>query len=175
LVLAATAVEAQSKPPIFMGILSGHIGAVSQGDVRDWTLTSAASLAVIDDHGLGAEVDVGYSGGFDTEQFADSSITTLMLNFVAMYPHAALRPFLTAGGGVSWVRAETIPGGSSLRDTDLAWNLGGGVLYLLSDAIAVRGDVRYFRNFGQDSTIPLDGAFDFLRSSFGISLTWPIR
>lgn len=175
-VLAATAAEAQSKPPIFTGLLTAHIGATSQGDVRDWTFTPAVSMAVLDDHGLGAEVDLSYSGDYDTAQFADSSITTLMVNFVGMYPKGALRPYFTAGGGVVWLRVAYDPS-SSLRETDTAWNVGGGLVFMMNDALAFRGDVRYFRNFGQQSTIPLgeNGDLDYLRTSFGISYTWPIR
>jgi opacity protein-like surface antigen len=176
LVLAASAAEAQSRPPIFTGLLTGHIGAASQGDVRDWTFTPGVSMAVLDDHGLGAEVDLSYSGDYDTAQFAESSITTLMVNFVGMYPRGLLRPYVTAGGGVAWLRAA-YPASSQMRETDLAWNVGGGLVLMMNDALAFRGDVRYIRNFGQESTIPLgnNGDLDFLRTSFGISYTWPIR
>lgn len=176
-VLAASVAEAQSKPPLFTGLLTGHIGGVSQGDVRDWTFTPAVSLAVLDDHGLGAEIDVSYSGDYDTAQFADSSITTVMINFVGMYPTGPLRPYVTAGGGLAWVRVAYAADSSAIRETDLTWNVGGGLVYMLNDALAFRGDVRYYRNFGQDSAIPLgeNGDLDFLRSSFGVSYIWPIR
>jgi opacity protein-like surface antigen len=157
-------------------MLSGHIGVAAQGDVRDWTVMPAASMAVLDDSGLGVEVDVSHAGDFDSAQFTDSSLTSATLNFIAMYPHETLRPFFTAGVGVIRVRVTFFPD-QPVGHTDSAWNAGGGVLYMLNEALGFRGDVRYFRHFGRQAALPLgaNAALDFVRSTFGVVFSWPMH
>jgi opacity protein-like surface antigen len=166
---------AEAQPATFTGLLSGHIGIAANGDVRDATAMPGASLAVLDANGLGVELDVSHAGDFDDSQFVDSSITTVMLNFVAAYPHDRIRPFLIAGGGVLRVRAAP-DGGSAAGKTDAAWNAGGGVLYMFSEAFALRADVRYFRHAGRQEAFPLGGndRLEFVRTSFGVTFSWPM-
>ena len=173
--LVATSAEAQL--PIFSGVITGNLGVASGGDVRDWTVMPGASIAVLDERGLGVEVDVSHGGDFDTSQFADSSITTVTLNFIAMYPHEMLRPFVTVGAGATRVRVAFLPDQGSVGQTDSVWSAGGGLVYMLTEALAFRGDVRYFRNFSRQNLIPLgdNGALNFVRTSFGVAFTWPIH
>jgi opacity protein-like surface antigen len=172
LVLVSSAAHAQSA---FTGFATGHLGAASSGDVRNATLTAGGSIAVIDASGLGAEIDLSHSGDFDDAQFADSSITSLMVNIVSMYPHETIRPFVTAGAGVMRLRA-TFPGQAALAQTDTGWTLGAGLLYMWNEALGFRGDVRYFRQFGRQTTFPLggDGRLNFIRTSFGVTYSWPL-
>jgi hypothetical protein len=172
--LSATTAAAQTP---FTAHLTGHLGAVSQGDIRDWTVTPGASIAVVDQNGIGAEFDLAHGGDFDTTLFADSSITTAMLNFVALYPQGRIRPFVIAGAGLMRVRVAYSAEESSTGSTDIAWSAGGGVLYMLNDAFGIRGDVRYFRHFSRQDDIPLgdNGILDFVRTSFGLTYTWPLR
>ena len=174
LLTAASSVAAQ--PMVFTGIVTGHLGASAHGDVRDWTVTPGASMAVVDENGLGVELDASYAGDFDDAQFSDSSIGTVMLNFTFVYPHERLRPFMTAGAGFMRVKATPLPGTTSVADTDVSWSLGGGLLYMLNEALGVRGDVRYFRQFGRQDVLPLgsNGALNFVRYSFGVSYSWPL-
>lgn len=174
LVLAATAADAQ--PTIFTEMVTGHIGAAASGDVRDAAVSIGASIAVLDEGGLGVEVDVSHAGDFDSVQFTDSGLTTLMLNLVAVYPHERIRPFALAGAGIIRVRGA-FPGQSAVAQTDTAWDAGGGVLYMLNEAFGVRGDVRYFRQFGRQQTFSFggDGRFNFIRTSIGVTYTWPLR
>jgi opacity protein-like surface antigen len=176
MLVTATAAEAQSTPQIFTGIVTGHLGIAAQGDVRDWTVTPGGSMAVLDARGLGVEIDAGFSGDFDTSQFADSGLATLVLNFIVMYPHERLRPYFTIGAGLTRVRVTDLVGNRH-TDTDTAWDVGAGAVVMLNEALGFRGDVRYFRNFGRQSAIPLgdNGALDFVRSSFGVSYSWGIR
>ena len=175
LLLSASSARAQSR--VFTGMVTGHLGAAANGDVRDWAVAPGASMNVIDENGLGAELDLSHIGDFDTASFADSSITTAMLNFKFLYPHGRVRPFLVAGAGVMRVRVTLFPGQSSISQTDNAWNAGGGVIYMLNEAIGLRGDVRYFRHFGRQTNLPLadNGGLEFVRSSFGVSFSWPLE
>jgi hypothetical protein len=174
LVLGAGGAEAQTP---FTAHLTGHLGAMAQGDVRGATVAPGASMAVVDESGLGAEFDIAHGGDFDSTLFADSSITTAMLNFVAVYPHERIRPMLIVGAGVLRVRVAYSPEESSTGSTDLAWSAGGGLLYMLNEAFGIRGDVRYFRHFNRQENIPLgdNGILDFVRTSFGLTYSWPLR
>ena len=174
--LAVGAAVAEAQTP-FTAHLTGHIGAASHGDIRDATVTPGGSMAVLDENGLGAEFDIAHGGDFDTTLFADSSLTTAMLNFIAMYPHERIRPFLSVGAGILRVRVAYSPDESSTGSTDLAWGAGGGVLYMLNEAFGLRGDVRYFRHFSRQDSIPLgdNGILDFVRTSFGVTYSWPLR
>jgi opacity protein-like surface antigen len=172
-----TANVADAQPAVFSGLLTGHIGAVAGGDVRDWTVAPGASMTVIDESGLGVEVDVGHAGDFDSEQFHDSSITSVMVNFTTVYPQERFRPFLIVGAGILRLRAALQPNAASISHTDTGWNAGGGALYMMNEALGFRADVRYFRNFGRQDAFPLgnNGVLDFVRSSFGVTYVWPMR
>jgi opacity protein-like surface antigen len=171
----ASRAEAQLAP--FTGMLTGHLGASHAGDVRDATVTGGASLAVVDENGLGAELDIAHFGDFDDELFADSSVTNFMLNFVAIYPNDRLRPFLAVGVGGVRLSAAPATGQPSSSHTEGAWDAGGGLLFMANEIFGVRADVRYFRLFTRIEDLALrdDGFFDFWRTSVGVTFTWPIR
>jgi opacity protein-like surface antigen len=167
---------AAAQPFVFTGLVTGHVGSASAGDVGNWTVMGGASMAVVDIGGMGAEIDASHAGDFDSDQFTDSSITTVMLNFVAHYRHQTFRPFVAAGAGLLRVRA-VVPGQSATTLTDAAWSAGGGVLYMVNEALGVRGDVRLFRHFGREDGLPLgdDRVLSFVRSSVGLTYSWPMR
>ena len=176
LLLAGTVgAEAQSAP--FTGLVTGHLGSASGGDVRNWVVSAGASLGVVDESGLGVELDAAHAREFDAALFDNSSLTTVMLNFVALYPDGRFRPFLALGAGLLHVRASFFPGQAAITDTDTAWSAGGGLLYMLNEALGVRGDVRYVRQFGRQNTLPLgaDGRLNFTRASIGVTFSWPIH
>jgi opacity protein-like surface antigen len=84
------------------------------------------------------------------------------------------RPYGTGGLGVihAWFDA---PGDQ--YDTDqnnLAFNLGGGVMYSLNDRVRLRGDLRYFHAFVDENK--REGGYfkdyGFLRATFGITFTF---
>lgn len=174
LVLASSAADAQ--PTIFSGLLTGHLGVASSGDVRDSTMAPGASMAVVDESGLGVEIDLSHAGDFDAVQFADSAITTFMVNVVTHYPHERIRPFATAGAGIMRVRGA-FPGQRAIAQVDTGWSAGAGVLYMLNEAFGVRGDLRYFRQFGRQTTFALGGdeRLNFIRTSIGVTYSWPLR
>jgi opacity protein-like surface antigen len=177
LLVLATAPATGAQTAAFSGLLSGQLGAAAGGDVREWAVTPGASMAVIDDRGLGAELDGSYSADFDSRQFADGSITLLTINFIAMYPDDLLRPYVVAGAGVVRARAALLPGQSAIGQTDTAWSVGGGVLYMLGEALGLRGDIRYIRQFGRQNALPLgaNGRLDFVRTSVGVTYSWPLQ
>ena len=172
LTLCASRAEAQ-----FTGTVTAHIGVASAGDVRSAPVTLGGSMAVIDDDGIGVELDLGHLRDFNDEVFEESSATTVMLNVVAVYPHPTLRPFVNAGVGLLQVRTALLSGESAVTDNAGGWNAGGGVQYMVNELFGIRGDVRYFRHVQRRADVPSgdDGMFDFWRTSVGASFSWPIR
>lgn len=97
----------------------------------------------------------------------------LMGNVVARFrsPQAKWRPYGTAGLGVihPWVSG---PGDRyDLNQTDLAFNVGGGVMRSLKSRLALRADLRWSQAFVDKSRS--DGAYfkdyGFLRMTVGLS------
>lgn len=176
-VLLVGATAAGAQPAVFSTYVTGRLGVASQGDVREGVLMPSAAMAVLDPNGLGVEIDLGHGGDFDDSQFEDSSLTTVMLNVLLLYPHPRIRPFVAAGVGVMRVRVSFPGGAADVGQTDTAWSVGGGGLYTLSDALSLGADVRYFRQFGRQTAIPLgsNGVLDFVRASAGVTLSWPMK
>lgn len=160
----------------FSGQLTAHGGAAVARDVRGATLTPGASLAILDPNGIGVEVDLAHLDGLDAARFAESRVTSALLNFVAMSSDERFRPFLVVGAGVLRLRTTAFDG-SSIGRTEVGWSAGGGMLYMLNDAVGVRGDARYFRHFEQhpDFTLAGDGVLDFWRTSVGVTFAWTLR
>ena len=175
--LLSYGIDVEAQPPAFTGSITAHLGAAHGGDVRDSSLTPGASMAVVDDNGVGVELDVAHTPDFDELSFVDSSITSLMLNVIGMYPHPAFRPFVIAGVGVIRTRAAVFAGQTPVSRTDLGYSLGGGLQYMFNELIGVQGDMRYFRYFQRRTDLPIlnSGLFDYRRTSFGVTLAWPIR
>ncbi|MGQ0735230.1 MAG: outer membrane protein [Acidobacteriota bacterium] len=174
-VLWAASVEAQ--PSEVTGLISGHLGVASGGDVRDKGLTLGALLAVVESNGWGAELDLSHARRFDDSRFAESGLTTLMLNVGWLEQREKVRPYAGVGAGLLRVRTSIADGVPVTSRTDWGFNAGGGVLIPVNDAVAVRGEVRYFRYFQRHADLPrLDnGFFDFWRTAVGITYSWPIR
>jgi opacity protein-like surface antigen len=177
MLVAASASAADAQPALFTGLLTAHVGAARSGDVGSPTTTGGASMAVVDANGLGAEIDIGHTGAFDKDFFADSSATSFMVNFIALYPHEAIRPFVDVGVGIVRLRTSILPGQEPVGNSEAGWNAGGGLFVAIGELFAVRGDVRYFRLFDRPADLVLrdDGFFDYWRTSVGVTFTWPIR
>lgn len=169
-------VDAAAQPALFTGLVTGHLGAASGGDVRGSGLTPGAAIGVLDGRGVGAELDLGHTRRFDDERFAESGITTLMVSALWMRPHPTIRPFGGAGAGLLRVRASIADGVPVANRTDWGFTAGGGVAYMFNEAFGVRGEVRYFRYFQRHADVPLrdNGFFDFWRTSVGVTYAWPI-
>lgn len=174
IVLGATAAEAQVA--VFSGSVTARLGAASQGDVRGGTITPSVAMAVLDPKGLGVEIDLGHGGDFDNVLFDDSSISTVMLSVLAVYPHPTLRPYVAVGAGLMRVRVSYPAESAEIGQTDTAWNAGGGAQYMLTEGLGLSGEVRYFRQFGRQTSIALgaNGVLDFVRSSVGLTFSWPL-
>jgi opacity protein-like surface antigen len=128
---------------------------------------------------FGIELDVAYTNKFYGEgaMLADNSLLTVMPALILGVPVGGqrglgIRPYATAGVGM--VRRNLKSSGVNLFDgSDLAYELGGGVMGYFSDHVGLRADYRYVRNFQVDELSFTDidltqGAFDFSRASLGL-------
>lgn len=134
---------------------------------------------------VGFEIDFGYSPNFfeDTAgdrnfEFGDSNVTTIMGNvLLSAKPGTGFRPY--ASGGLGLIRANVSSGTGLFNDlstNDMGINVGGGINAQFSEAVGVRGDLRYFRSL-QDNEADNDfdlslGNFDFWRGSVGLTFRW---
>jgi hypothetical protein len=112
--------------------------------------------------------------------FGNNNVLNIMGNVIVGVPiggqrGAGLRPYVT--GGIGLIRS-VVEGPANILDVknnDLGFNLGGGVMGFFNNHVGLRGDLRYLRTFNTDETTanPLDfnlGTFDFWRGSVGIVL-----
>lgn len=169
------AAPAQTVSNAFTGFATVSVGAAHHGDLGETSFMPGASVAVTDPNGFGAELDLAHTGGFDSERFSESSITTFTVNATWTWPRvdALVRPYLVGGAGVLRVRAC---GATCDSRTDWAADAGGGAFVLLNELVGVRGDIRYFRYLDDHSDLVTgDGFFDFWRTSVGVVFSWPVR
>ena len=133
---------------------------------------------------IGGELDFGYAPSFfgNAGTFGSNYVMDLMGNVIVGIPiggthGAGLRPYGTIGLGL--LRSQVTGGPNGLipiTNNDVGLNAGAGVMGFLSDHVGLRGDVRYFRNFNDDSRIDTGGvhvdfgSFHFWRASFGVVL-----
>jgi len=130
---------------------------------------------------IGAEVDMTLAPGFFNNQaYGSNGVTTIMGNVViaAREPGPRLprglhrgnttRPYVS--GGFGWIREST--SAPNMARNDLGADIGVGVLASAASNVAVRGDLRYFRDIvgssdGKNSSIDF-GGFHFWRGSVAI-------
>ena len=131
---------------------------------------------------IGVEGDFGYAPNFFGSQgtYGSNSVADVMGNLIVGIPvggthGGGVRPYFAIGAGLlrSQVNGPTSTS-SSISNTELGMNAGVGVMGYFSHHLGIRGDVRYFRNVTDNSTVNnlnLNiGAFHFWRASIGIVL-----
>ncbi len=123
---------------------------------------------------VGGELGFGYSPSFfgTTNDFGHNTVIDLMANLIVGVPvggqrGAGIRPFVTAGVGL--IRTQ-IDGGTvfdvSASNNDFGWNAGLGLMGYFTDHVGLRGDIKYLRNF-TDDTLDL-GNLHYWRASVGV-------
>jgi hypothetical protein len=157
-------------------MLSVHLGVVSGGDTEAG-VSPGISMAVVENNGWGAELDLTHTVSFVDDAYDESGITSLMLNVIAFWPEMRVRPFVTFGGGLLRVRATPQVDAFEINRTDWGLNGGAGVLVRLDDAVAIRGDLKYVRYATKQDELTFvdEGVFDYWRVSIGATWNWPIR
>jgi opacity protein-like surface antigen len=154
-------------------------------------LTYGVSLGWMGAGVIGWEADLAYTPEFfspddDSLEFegssaADSNVTSIMGNVLVGIPiggqtGGGVRPYVAAGAGLLQTRVEDPDAVFEIDNNDFGINLGGGVMGFMTDNVGFRGDIRYFRGFGEDTAndqVDLDlSDFDFWRGTVGVTFRW---
>jgi opacity protein-like surface antigen len=157
--------------------LTPYVGATFAEDAPDTQLSFGGSLTFMGDV-AGFEVDLGYTPDFfdqssDFELVGDSNVTTLMGNLIIGPWAGPVRPYGAVGIGLLRTSIDETDLFDNLSTNDMAFNVGFGVIGMMSDRVGLRGDVRYFRSL-QDPEDDDDfdvsvGNFDFWRATAGVT------
>ena len=88
---------------------------------------------------------------------------------------AKWRPYGTAGFGVIHACVEGPGDQYDVEQDDLAFNVGGGVMYALKGRVGLRGDLRFFHAFVDEDK--REGGYfkdyGFLRATIGVTVRLP--
>jgi opacity protein-like surface antigen len=152
-------------------------------------LTYGVSLGWMGAGIIGWEADLAYTPEFfegddddvDVLNTGDSNVTSIMGNVLVGIPiggqtGGGVRPYLAGGAGLLQTRVEDADAVFEIDNNDFGINLGGGVMGFMTDNVGFRGDIRYFRGFGEDTSndqVDIDlSDFDFWRGTVGVTFRW---
>jgi len=184
--LVAAAVALVCAPSVARadGYVSPFIGVNAENNSGEGRANFGVNAGYMGAGIIGGELDFGYSPSFfgNAGTFGSNYVMDLMGNVIVGIPvggthGAGIRPYGTVGLGL--IRSQVTGGVNGLIETannDWGMNAGAGVMGFLSDHVGLRGDLRYFRNFSDNSQINAPGvnidfgAFHFWRASFGVVL-----
>lgn len=174
-VVCPASTEAQTHIS-YAGLFTPHLGITTGDDAEDPSVTPGVSLAVVESRGWGVELDVAHATSLGDDGFDDSGLTSAMINVLFVSPRPGVQPFGVAGAGLLRLTGvQRAPGGSDSR-TDLGVMFGGGVHIPLTEAVGIRGDVRYLRFLRSHPDVPTNGgAFGTWRLSAGVTLNFPLE
>jgi opacity protein-like surface antigen len=183
LVCVGLATEARADgfvSPFLAVNFGGDAGGTFNNNVRDRGRTTVGGNVGFMGGGIfGLELDVAYTKNFYGEGaiVGDNSLLTVMPAVILGIPVGGqqgpgLRPYATAGVGMIR-RTLNVSGFDVFDGSDLAYNLGFGVMGYFSDHVGLRADYKYFRNFEVDdaSLTNIDfhrGTFHFSRAGIGV-------
>jgi len=165
------------------GYISPFIGVNFANNSGDGRANYGVNAGYMGAGVIGGELDFGYAPSFFGNQgtYGSNYVMDFMGNVIVGIPvggthGAGVRPYGTIGLGL--VRSQVTGGVNGLIQTsnnDVGMNAGAGVMGFLSDHVGLRGDLRYFRTFNDNSTISAGngvnidfGSFHFWRASFGV-------
>lgn len=169
------------------GFIAPYVGTLFGGtlggvDDEERPYTFGVSMGSMGGGIFGVEADVAFAphffGATDGRLIGETSVTTGMANVLLGAPiggqrGGGVRPYATAGVGVIRQKVGAYRDFLDVASTDLAYNLGGGVMIFVADRAGVRGEVRYFRNFrkSDEGVFAFEaGAFNFTRATLGAVL-----
>ena len=153
-----------AAPAHAQGFVGGMLGYNFGGD------SGCPEVTNCEDKNLNWAVSVGALGGlfgfelefaqipdfFGDSPTSESSVITVMGNFMLAPRIGPVQPYGTAGLGLIKTEAE-LTGLFSEDNNSFGYNVGGGLIVLFGDHFGVRGDLRYFHAFN---------AFDLLGFDF---------
>jgi opacity protein-like surface antigen len=163
----------------FAGVNFGGDAGETFGDAVDASRFDwGASFAWMGGGVFGLEADLGYSPDFyGKNDVGGSSVLSLMGNVLLGVPFGGqegfgIRPYGLVGVGVLRSDLESFDELIGFDNNEFAWDFGGGVMIFFTSHVGLRGDVRYFRTFGDVDFGPIEtsdsDAVDYGRGSIGL-------
>ena len=163
----------------FVGVnFAGNSGQEISDAIDSQRVDWGFSLAYMGGGVLGVEADFGYSPDFfGKTDIGGSSVLTATGNLLVGIPiggqtGVGVRPYALVGLGVLRSKVDAFGDLPSLDNSKLAWDFGGGLMFFFGTHVGLRGDVRYFRTFGDVDFDPFDEpqTLEFGRASAGLIL-----
>jgi len=170
-----------SAPASAQGFISPFIGFNYGGDSGCPTATncedkhsnfgvSGGKLGAIG----GGEFEFGYAKNFFGDApGVDTSVLTLMGNVIIGPKFGFIRPFVLGGVGLIKSHVELTTGSLLDSSNNFGWDIGGGVMIMFGDHVGVRGDVRRFQSFQNQTILGFslaDEKLSFNRATAGLVL-----
>jgi hypothetical protein len=157
------------------GFISPFAGVNFANNSGDGRTNLGADIGVMGGGVLGGELDLGYYPNFfgSAGLFGSNSVADVMGNVIIGVPAGGthgpgVRPYAVAGLGL--LRSKTTSPAQS--NNELGFDIGAGLMGYLSNRVGLRGDVRYFRDVHDTSTVNSAaagfGQFHFIRASIGV-------
>ena len=179
LALTPAAARADGLIVPFAGVNFGGDAGETFGDAVDASRFDwGASFAWMGGGVFGLEADLGYSPDFyGKNDVGGSSVLSLMGNVLLGVPFGGqegfgIRPYGLVGVGVLRSDLESFDELIGFDNNEFAWDFGGGVMIFFTSHVGLRGDVRYFRTFGDVDFGPIEtsdsDAVDYGRGSIGL-------
>ena len=113
-----------------------------------------------------------FAGDISSDALASNKVQSLSANLMVAVPAKQVRIYGT--GGVSLLRPDlkTREGFVVVNDDKVGYNVGGGIILFFSDHLGLRGDIRYFRTFGdlEAGELVSLGKLDYWRGVGGLTL-----
>ena len=162
-VLAPATARADGMFVPFVGVnFAGNSGQEISDAIDAQRVDWGLSLAYMGGGVLGVEADFGYSPDFfGKTDIGGSSVLTATGNLLVGIPiggqtGVGVRPYALVGLGVVRSKVDAFGDIASLDNSKLAWDFGGGLMFFFGTHVGLRGDVRYFRTFGDVDFDPFD-------------------
>ncbi len=172
---SATPARAQGFISPLIGYdFGGDAGCPSLSNCQDKKMNVSVSFGAMGNV-LGFEEEVAYAPNFfgDAPGFS-SSVLTLMTNVMLVPKIGPVRPYVLAGIGLIKSHVELTTASVLTTDnTNVGWDVGGGLIGFFGDHFGLRGDLRYVHSF-QDLTVLgftlADAKLNYGRASVGVVL-----
>jgi hypothetical protein len=175
IILSAAIVLASAPAARADGFISPFAGVTFANNSGDGHTNLGADIGVMGRGVIGGELDLGYYPSFFGGQslFGSNSVADVMGNLIIGVPAGGtrgpgVRPYAVAGLGL--LRSTTTS--PSQSNNELGFDIGAGVMGYFSHRVGLRGDVRYFRDVHDSSTLNAAsvgfGQFHFIRASIGV-------
>jgi hypothetical protein len=163
----------------FVGVnFAGNSGQEISDAIDAQRVDWGVSLAYMGGGVLGIEADIGYSPDFfGKTDLGGSSVLAATGNLLIGIPiggqtGVGVRPYALAGLGVIRSKVDAFGDIPSLDNSELSWDFGGGVMFFFGTHVGLRGDLRYFRTFGdvEFDIVDRPQTLEFGRASAGLIL-----